>query len=846
VSWIYHKLFHDPRVDGAGTDALLVRLVAPLTDELSKHGAIDRFFFLRYAEEGHHIRLRFRVRADHERAQVESRLDELASGSLLVTRMDRAQYEPETQKHGGPIGQDIAERQFSASSRFALRCIDRTLEHPRSRWLVAAWAFDWMLTCAGIDGNERREFLQAYADHWRAVARTMAGVDLPMHQPDEQAVATVRALAHDPDAMCALVDDAPSFASRIEQDIADLVANDVAGRLHAPLHAIVSNLVHTFHNRLGLSLGGEVWVANLLATVWATRPPSQTMRGIPVEAVASRLIHGALNRRPDIALVEGADPDVLRVLTDAADQAGVHTIRAVSQTPATPFALLHAIADAHPAGARLRIALQRIQDACDPACPLPPDPSGVADALRRFIVCETLAPTLLVLRLDGIDTDTLHALVFLARSLEDLPLALGLVLEGPPPAEWLSFVKALADGPGIVRIRTVASVPTTVAHDAASPRSVASGMNYVRAGAVREGTAIIVEALATEPLAPVARGQALLVLAQAMLRASRPVLAKQALEGVPLEHTTLARRVRLGALHNLGDREGLDTLHHAVVADVARSDYSVTDHAWAMLDAALVSATPERQAEHEGHLDALLAIDSSAVPPQCALAAHAWRAAAYVTRGAHEHAIPHQEHALTYAENLGDFRRALFLRARLAASLAARGNLEAAERLFERTADAATWDGLWDLAALAAQHTVALSVARGERATARTWLLDPRPSRRQIWRSVYGRLAALYLHAEIAFAARDVQTASTHIEQLRTQLSALQNPGHEHAGLLETMVAHLEADVALMLGDTTACETAERLAATLALRIQPIERRLVSALAHARRAAALTHTRHER
>src|SRR6185295_5591813 len=107
------------------------------------------------AEDGPHVRLRLRVSEGADPAAVASRLDAAAGECPLVTRVVHAQYEPELQKHGGPIGQEIAERQFHLSSRLVLSCIGRTVSHPRCRWIVAAWALERTLGCAGIEGRER-------------------------------------------------------------------------------------------------------------------------------------------------------------------------------------------------------------------------------------------------------------------------------------------------------------------------------------------------------------------------------------------------------------------------------------------------------------------------------------------------------------------------------------------------------------------------------------------------------------------------------------------------------------------------------------------------------------------
>lgn len=854
MTWIYRQLFHGLQPDGAGTDTLLARVVTPLIDDLERQSAIDRFFFLRYAENGNHLRLRVRVPADVDPLPIAAQVERAASDSPLVTRIVAAEYEPEVEKHGGSAGMEIAERQFCSSSRFALRCLARTTDRPATRVLVAAWALDAMLTAAGMPGAARHAFLAGYARYWREYARKMSGVDMPASALDADSVALAKEILRDPDGVRAFVGDASAYADAVARDVRELMMVARDGKLEAPLPIVLCNLAHTFHNRLGLPLAAEAWVADLLAA--ATEPSCSSSASGVAESVAM-LIAAARDRRPACAVIDGSDRALADALSTDAMRAGVRVLAAgpIDRHTAAPFALIHAIADVHPCGALLRASLRHIEEAHDdPDCPLPPEPTAIADALRRFIHAETRQPTILILRgVDAADADTLDAILFLARALEDEPVAVALAVDGPPRPEWTAFLQALADGPGLIHVAASADAtarartPITIADEAHSNASgeAARGMAFVRAGALREGAAILGRALASPLLDASTRADALIALAQALLRSSRPALARRAIDaatslGVRPLRQALARRVRMAALHSLGDTRGLDDLRDEVIADADRQS-GATDgvgaagRTWAMLDAALVCATADRHVEHDTRLDALLALPDAAIPPQCLLAAHAWRSAAHLLAGSADRAIGHQRIAVATAERLGDVHRALFLRARLAASLAAHEMCIEAEHLFDVTARVASWAGLWDLGALAAQHAISLNLARGEDAAAKRWLLAPRPALAPLWTSAYGVLAALYLRAEIALQAGDAAGARTHIDALRTRLASLRSDRPENATLLEALLVQLDADAASTRGDQVAVVAAQEHAGSIDARLQPAERRLLAALVRVRR-----------
>ncbi|WP_437305923.1 thiopeptide-type bacteriocin biosynthesis protein [Sorangium sp. So ce388] len=892
MSWIYRKLFHNPDPEGAGTDALLLGLVDPLVSELEESGAIDRFFFLRYAEGGNHLRLRVRVAPGRDAGRVAARVDAVAARvdaaavrCAAVSRAEAAAYEPELEKHGGPVGMEIAERQFFASSRFALGCIRKTAGRPRARALVAACALDALLARAGIAGDARRSFLAGYARHWRAFARAISGVELVGAAPDAESVALVRALVRGEGlaALGELVDGERALLAAFDADLPELAGAARRGALGAPLATVVTNLAHTFHNRLGLTLAFEVWVADALAEAGAPRetPPARPPSVSPVEAW-QRVARAAEQRRPVTALLDPGQGAALDALLDpgqgAARRHGVRLIAPaapVAGAPA-PFALLRALADAHPAGGALLAALDRIEAAHDaPECPLPPDPASVAEALRAFLAEHTREPTVLVLRgVDGADADTQHAVAFLARALETEPLSLVLAASGRPSPGWAAIVAEIEDGPGLLRVAPAAApttAPTTatapaLANEAAAPAAapgpaaVARGEAFCRAGALHEAAAILGSALASPGLSPAARADALVALARTMLRMSRPALARQAAEaalrlGLPERRRALARRVLLAALHNLGETAALDALRDEVAQQRFASGASAAERCWAELDAALACATDERRAEHEARLDALLAAPRGDAPPQCLAAAHAWRGAAHAARGELERGLAHQRRALAFAEELADFRRALMVRARLASSVAAAGDLAEAAALFETAARHAAWIGLFDLAALAAQSAISLGLARRDAAPVRAWLDDARPARARVWRSPYGELAVLYARAESALARGEAGAAAAHLDRLRARLAAAvvdARAAPQSAPLLALAAAHLEADVAAAAGDDAdwstrpAAAVVDARAAELTAGVPPEERRLVAALARARRDAARDAARADR
>ena len=232
--WTYVKLY------GAQgeLDALLRdhagRIVAACADVAD----LDRWFFLRYRDPQHHVRLRLRAK-DGDGAALVARLSALlepllADGTLRRYAFDT--YEPELERYGGIAAQTPVQRLFRRDSERALE----TLASPahagdRARAaLRSAGAVRLGLVPAGSGqdvarlprrGGARREG----RDRLRAGARASAWLD-------------------GADAVRDATDDAA---------IAELAALDAAGTLTQPANAVFSAILHMHLNRAGIAYDDE-------------------------------------------------------------------------------------------------------------------------------------------------------------------------------------------------------------------------------------------------------------------------------------------------------------------------------------------------------------------------------------------------------------------------------------------------------------------------------------------------------------------------------------------------------------------------------------------------------------
>jgi thiopeptide-type bacteriocin biosynthesis protein len=137
---------------------LLKNAVKPFAEKILNEKKAEQYFFIRYWENGPHIRLRFK--GEHLGQKIQQELKDYFSNYLTEnpSREDKEweaeyrkkenwfppdsiqfiEYEPETKRYGGKLALDISEQQFQASSDACLKIITESEEWNYSRALGAA------------------------------------------------------------------------------------------------------------------------------------------------------------------------------------------------------------------------------------------------------------------------------------------------------------------------------------------------------------------------------------------------------------------------------------------------------------------------------------------------------------------------------------------------------------------------------------------------------------------------------------------------------------------------------------------------------------------------------------
>ncbi|WP_327418838.1 thiopeptide-type bacteriocin biosynthesis protein [Streptomyces sp. NBC_01233] len=294
-TWQSHHLFlHSTTED---TDRFLVRDVAPLLDGLVAAGEAADWFFIRYGEDGPHVRIRVRAAGPAAAAdlpELPAKLRELPDLLAREARQTPAvpgpwpsrhgeiravPYVPETRRYGGPRALPVAEAVFGASTRTALDVL-RALpagSTAASRLTAAADLAHTTAYALGMDRLAAARWLRAHAAGWRWVTEVplLPGAAVhtrvnTVHAAQRTALSGRAADLRDRLRAGTAAPSLARWAERVRE--ADALLDGLGERTRA---GIWGSQLHMLFNRLGVTPDEERAVCRLAArTLWETSGPA--------------------------------------------------------------------------------------------------------------------------------------------------------------------------------------------------------------------------------------------------------------------------------------------------------------------------------------------------------------------------------------------------------------------------------------------------------------------------------------------------------------------------------------------------------------------------------------------
>lgn len=250
TEWLFANLYGPV----ATADRVLVDHIGPLARRLRDDGLIDRWFFIRYADPGRHLRIRFHGRPTDLTGSVMPALHDMSAPALaegLLYRISLDTYEREIERYGGLAAVELMEQAAELDSEAVIDVL-RTTPNPVDRRHLAVASLAGLYADSGLPLQARLDCCVALRRAWTPAGAGSLGALLgPGERTERRALAQTLAALLGPDAghdprLAALRARSPGLAPILER----LAALDADGTLERPLHDVICSLAHMSVNRM--------------------------------------------------------------------------------------------------------------------------------------------------------------------------------------------------------------------------------------------------------------------------------------------------------------------------------------------------------------------------------------------------------------------------------------------------------------------------------------------------------------------------------------------------------------------------------------------------------------------
>ena len=158
--WLYVKIF----LSASKADELLTTTLAGICEQLTSEGLLRKWFYVRYFDPSHHLRVRLLLTTQQNWHMVLARLQAALESSAYNGAIEKIQtetYERELERYASLSFEEV-ESIFHSDSLACMKAISLLEKEPddQGRWLAALYAVDAMLDDFGLSINEKLRFAQ--------------------------------------------------------------------------------------------------------------------------------------------------------------------------------------------------------------------------------------------------------------------------------------------------------------------------------------------------------------------------------------------------------------------------------------------------------------------------------------------------------------------------------------------------------------------------------------------------------------------------------------------------------------------------------------------------------------
>ena len=255
--WLYAKLY-----TGTSTaDQVLSDVVRPIVEDTQRSGAIDRWFFIRYADPKWHLRMRFQGCPLRLNTEVLPMLQALASplvdsGQLWRIQIDT--YEREIERYGGLQGVLLAEEIFHADSEAVLSIVETLAgdEGEIARWQLSLRAIDDFLNDFGLNLEAKQAVIKGIREEYGREFRDLVHLERQLgdkYRKERTSVERVLSQDMNSDSAESLQPGLSALhrrSARVVPIVARLQAFERTGELQQSIPELLQHFTHMHANRI--------------------------------------------------------------------------------------------------------------------------------------------------------------------------------------------------------------------------------------------------------------------------------------------------------------------------------------------------------------------------------------------------------------------------------------------------------------------------------------------------------------------------------------------------------------------------------------------------------------------
>ena len=157
--WLYYKIYSGPKT----TDKILTDIVKPVTEKLLSQGIIEKWFFIRYADPKHHLRLRFQYADPNQVGVIINTMYPYLRAFTeedFIWKVQIDTYQREVERYGAAT-MELSETLFYHDSKMIIGFLDLVEgdEGDELRWLFSLRSMGSFLNSFHFSDPDKMELL---------------------------------------------------------------------------------------------------------------------------------------------------------------------------------------------------------------------------------------------------------------------------------------------------------------------------------------------------------------------------------------------------------------------------------------------------------------------------------------------------------------------------------------------------------------------------------------------------------------------------------------------------------------------------------------------------------------